>query len=337
MKFKLLAGAIIAVMAGMAVWWWIAAGAQKAALEGWLAEQRARGWQAEAAEIAVNGFPNRLDATLRGLALANVQEGWAWEAERLAIRQVIYAPKFAIIHFPPESRLSVPGARARLTAERMEASLRVTDPALLAIQRFSFDARLVGLAADAGWTASAERLTAHLLEAPEAGPDNAYQFRIDGLNVRPPQFIRRLVDPAGTLPPAIETVIADGRVAFDAPLDRLAVEGAPPQPQAFSLRQALAKWGELELRLSGRIQPDAAGYAEGEFDVSARNWRRMIEAAVAAGAIPERFGDTLAQGLGFVAGLSGDPATLDVALTFSGGFTKIGPVPIGPAPRMVAR
>lgn len=337
MKFKLLAAALIIFMTGWLGWWWIAAGAQKAALENWMAAQRAAGWQAEASSIDVTGLPNRLDATLNDLALANPAEGWAWEGERLSIRQVIYDPRFAIIHFPPESRVAAPGARARLTADRMEASVRIADTATVSVERASFDAQLPGIAAEAGWTASARRVTLHLRAAPEAGPENAYQFRLDASRLRPPEFLRRLADPAGALPQAIELITAEGRVALDRPLDRFALETSAPQITSLSLKETRASWGELEFSMNGAARADEDGYAEGEFDVSARNWRRMLAAAAAAGAIPQALADTLETGLGFVAGLGGDPETLSVAITFSGGFMRVGPVPIGPAPRLIVR
>ena len=193
MKFKLLAAAIVSALVAMITVWWLAATAQKSAIENWLSERRDAGWQAEAREVAVNGFPNRLDATLRDLALANTDEGWSWSAERLAIRQVIWDPSFFVIHFPPESRIAAPGAKARLTADRMEASLKLADTATGRVERASFDARLLGAAADQGWTASAERLTHHIRTAPGAGPENAYQFRLDATRLRPPAHIRELI------------------------------------------------------------------------------------------------------------------------------------------------
>ncbi|MEO1611615.1 MAG: DUF2125 domain-containing protein, partial [Pseudomonadota bacterium] len=274
MKFKVLAAALVLVMAGWSVWWQLAASAQKSALEDWMAAQRAEGWVAEASSVDVVGYPNRLDATLRNLALANPTEGWSWEAERLAIRQVAYDPTFLVVHFPPESRLAVPGARARLTADRMEASMKVADASSLAVERASFDAQLPGLAAEAGWTASAERITLHMRAAPDAGPENAYEFRLDALRLRPPEFLRRMVDPARALPAAIDIVAAEGRAALDRRIDRFALEGAPPQMESLSLKQAKATWGELDLAVAGAARADAAGYAEGEFDISARNWRR---------------------------------------------------------------
>ncbi len=334
MKFKLLAAVLAIIPLVWAAWWWLAAGSQKQAIEDWLAAQRARGWQAEAAEIAVAGFPNRLDARLDRPAFANVEEGWSWRAQFLDVLQVIYDPTFMVVVFPPEAEVAAPGARARLTADRMRASLRVADAGTMALERLSAEIDLAGLASEAGWTASVEKASAHVLAAPDAGPENAYRFRIEAAGLRLPDFLQRLADPAGALPKIVEAVTVDGRAAFSEPLDRTAFEVAAPPLDVLSIASARAVWGKLDFAMKGSVSADAAGYAEGEFDISATNWREMIEALVAAGAMPASLADTLKQGLGFVARLGGDPDTLNVALAFSGGFTRIGPVPVGPAPRM---
>ncbi|MEM7524333.1 MAG: DUF2125 domain-containing protein [Pseudomonadota bacterium] len=334
MKFKILAGALIVGMAGWFVWWWVAASAQETAIDLWLEDRRAAGWQAEAASVDVRGFPNRLDIALTEPALAAPEQGWSWSAPRLDIRQVIYDPTFFVAEWPEEQRIAAPGARAILRTDEMEASLKVAASTTLALSRASFDVQRAALAAEAGWTAGADRLTTHLRAAPDAGPANAYEFRLDALQVRPPDFLRRRVDPAGALPVAAETVTAEGRAAFDRPLDRFAAEGPPPELTHLSLKQARAVWGGLELSVTGAVEADAAGYAAGEMDLSARNWKDMLDAAVAAGAMGESMAETLKTGLGFVAGLSGDRDRLDVAVTFRGGYVRIGPVPIGPAPRM---
>lgn len=334
MKFRILAAVLAIIPVAWAAWWWIAAGAQEQAIRDWLAAQRARGWQAEAAEITVSGFPNRLDASLEEPAFANVEDGWSWRGAFLHVLQVIYDPTFMVVVFPPEAEVALPGARARLTADRMRASLRAADTRTMSLERISAEVELAGLAAEAGWTASVERVSAHLLAAPDAGPENAYRIRLDALRLRPPGFLLRLADAAGALSPVVDSVVIDGRAAFAAPLDRAAFEVALPPLEALSVSQARAVWGELDFAMKGSVSADEDGYADGSFDVSARNWRKMIAALVAAGAMPAALGDTLEQGLGFVARLGGDPDTLDVALTFSGGFTRIGPVPIGPAPRL---
>lgn len=335
-KLKLLAGLIVSVMVIASVWWLLLARSQEAALEVWFADRRAAGWQAEAG-IAVRGFPSRLDMTLTEPALADPSSGWAWSAPVLEIAQVAYEPTFFVVSWPAEQRLAAPGARATLRTEEMRASLKAGAAGALPLERASLDVNRAALAAEAGWTAGAERLTLHLRAAPEAGPPNAYEFRADALRLRLPDFMRAALDPAGALPPALEAAAFEGRAALDRPLDRFALDSGPPQIAQLSLREARAEWGALRLSVTGAMKADAEGFAEGEFDVSAENWREMLDAAVAAGALDPTFAETLKAGLGFIARLSGAGERLDVTLVFEGGRARIGPVPLGPAPLLILR
>lgn len=334
MKLKILAFVLVLIPAIWFGWWYIAASGHQAAVDAWLTDRRSAGWQADVAEVSVTGFPNRLDTVLANPALADPQSGWAWEAERIDIRQVIYDPTFFVIEWPTEQRIAAPGARAILRNEEMEASLKVAAASTLDMERASFDLQRAFIEAEAGWTASADRFTAHLRAAPDAGPDNAYEFRIDAAQIRPPEFIRRMVDPTGTLPAHLETALAEGRVALDRPLNRLSLEGAKPQIEALSLKDARAEWGGLKIAIDGGAIADADGYAEGSFDINAENWQEMLDTAVAAGALSPGFADTLKSGLGFVARLGGNANRLDVSLKLGNGIARIGPVPIGRAPRL---
>lgn len=336
MFIRSLLGLTVAAALGWSAWWWIASTAQRGGIETWFSERRAAGWQAEYAALDVAGFPNRLDAELTELALADPASGWAWSAPRLAIFQLVYDPRHLIVQWPEEQRIAAPGAKAVIRAEVMRASLAIDDPAALSLARNSVEILRGAAAAEAGWTASVDRYNHHILNLPEdAGPANAYAFRIDAEGIRPPDFIRRLADPAGALPPAIRLAMADGKAAFDRPLDRFAIEGVKPQLTQLSLKEAVAEWGPLRLALSGAVAADEDGYAEGAFDISARNWEEMLEAATAAGVMPSRLADALKLGLGFLARLGGDPRDISAELTFQDGFVKLGPVPIGPAPRLV--
>ena len=48
--------------------------------------------------------------------------------------------------------------------------------------------------------------------------------------------------------------------------------------------------------------------------------------------MPEALRDTLEQALSLLSSLAGRADTLDIPLTFKGGRTTFGPVPLGPAP-----
>lgn len=333
---KALLVVVLAAAAGWFAWWWIAAGMQERAIAGWLEERRAAGWQAEAADLRVAGFPNRLDATLTDIALADPVSGWAWTAPRFEIFQLVYDPSRVIVAWPEEQRVAAPGARATVRAETMRASAAFADDGPLAVERSSLEILRGAVAADAGWTAGVDRYVQHLRRAENArNPGQDYEFRVDAERLRPPDFVKRVVDPAGALPPAIGLVALEGRVALDRPLDLDALEGRKPQVAALSLKEARFEWGDLGLSVTGAAEADESGYAAGEFELSARNWEEMLDAAVATGAMTRTLADTLKTGLGFMARLDGDAKALTATLRFSGGYARLGPVPIGPAPRML--
>ena len=66
-------------------------------------------------------------------------------------------------------------------------------------------------------------------------------------------------------------------------------------------------------------------------------WALLPTFAVAAGILPEALSGTVERALEVLAGLSGAKDTLDVPLTFADGSVSFGPVPLGPAPRLVLR
>ncbi|MEO0829344.1 MAG: DUF2125 domain-containing protein, partial [Pseudomonadota bacterium] len=136
------------------------------------------------------------------------------------------------------------------------------------------------------------------------------------------------------LPESLSTLRADIVMTFDRAWDQRALDGDRPQPTRINLRDAHAEWGKLRLRLAGKVSADSSGRADGEIVVKATNWREILDLGVASGAIGSANASALRRGLDLASKLKGDPETLDIPLTFSGGRTRLGPLPIGPAPRM---
>jgi hypothetical protein len=335
MKWRILGLAVLLPALGWSAWWWVGAAAKEAAFAAWLAERRADGWLAEAAGIATAGFPNRFDTRIERLALADPEAGWAWEAPFLDIMMLSYAPTRAILALPPAQDLSVPGARATLRSDRLLASANLAPGPALALRRVSVEGAGLRLEAPEGWSAAAQTIQAHVAEAPEgAGPDNAYALALRAEAVKLPAIWRDRLDPAGAMAEALDRLTLDVRAAFDRPLDRSAVEDSPPRVQAVSLGLLEARWGALALTASGRVAADADGYAAGEITLRATRWREMLRAAVAAGALERDLAEAIEAGLGLLAMLSGDADTIEAPLSFGGGLARIGPVPLGPAPRL---
>ena len=333
-KWRILGGAVALAAAGWSGWWFIGAAAHDAALRGWLADRRADGWQAEIAGLETQGFPNRFDTRLTGLALADPGAGWAWSAPFLDIVMLSYAPNRAIVAFAPEQTLAVPGAQAGLRSEGLRASVRFAPGPSLALTRASLEGSALALEGR-GWRAAAQSLNAHVLESdPATAPADSYDVYFAAEGVAPSRDLRDLIDPAGALPELAQALRLDARLALDRPLDRFAVEDAAPQITALSLTAFEAQWGALSLRASGLLRADAEGYAEGEIAVQARNWREMLRAGVAAGALSADLGAALETALSLVAMLGGDQNAIAAPLRFSGGYARLGPVPVGRAPRL---
>ena len=331
---KILVAALAVAALAWSGWWWIGSGAKEEALAGWLAERRAEGWQAEAASIETTGFPSRFDTRIADLALADPEEGWAWRTPFMDILMLSYRPNAAVVALPSGQTLAVPGARARLDADRLRGSIRFAPGPSLALERLSLDADAPRIEAEAGWSASAATLDAHIREsAPNTAPENGYDLWFDAEQVALPRPLIEAVDPTGALPAIFDRFVIDARAAFERPLDRFAVEEGPPGARAISLKALEARWGELSLSASGALEADAEGYAEGEITVRAENWREMLRAAERAGAVGEQLAGALEFGLGLLAGFSGGD-TLEAPLTFRGGRASIGPIPIGRAPRI---
>jgi hypothetical protein len=112
---------------------------------------------------------------------------------------------------------------------------------------------------------------------------------------------------------------------------------ARPQVEAIRIGDLRATWGNLDLRAAGEVTVDAEGVPTGEIVVKATNWREMLTIAEATGVVPSGLVPTIERGLSLLARLSGPPETLDAPLSFRNGLVTFGPVPLGPAPRIVLR
>ena len=193
----------------------------------------------------------------------------------------------------------------------------------------------LNLASSSGWRLAAAqgRLAAQRQEDDET----TYRLGLEASDLRPGTGLRTRLDPSALLPAEVERVHLDVTVTFDAPLDRNAVEQARPQPRRIDIEDLSARWGELELRAAGTLDVGRDGLPVGAVIVKATNWREMVQVSVNAGLVPAALSGTVEKALEVLAGLSGAGDTLDVPLSFKGGRVSIGPVPLGPAPRLILR
>lgn len=328
---KLLAVIVIAALA-WGGYWFIGASAVEKALTAWFDQQRTAGWSAEYSTLETHGFPNRFDTTITDLDLADPRTGLGWRAPFIQILALSYRPNRIIAVLPDHHTLTTPHETIEITNGQTRGSVAFRADTALTLDHSAFVAKGMTLTSDFGWTVALDEGRFATRQA--VAQENTHEIGLAVLGLVPDASVVALLDPEGALPPKVETLKLDATLAFDAPWDRFALDGVRPALTSVTVDQAQARWGDLDLRASGELDVDARGIPTGRITVTATNWRRMLDLAVTAGLVPGTLSGTLESGLQVLAGLGGDPDTIKAPLSFQNGQMALGPIPLGPAPRL---
>ncbi|MCA0871555.1 DUF2125 domain-containing protein [Seohaeicola saemankumensis] len=327
----------IAIVLGL-LWsgYWFAAGyGLRSSIAGWFATQQARGWQADYADMSTSGFPLHHVTTLTSPALADPRTGAAWQADWLHLQSpAIWPGQQTLMFADTPQRLSYFDQTAVIEAQDMVAALRLHPGVALELDSMALTSGPWTIIDENGAVARADSLTASMVQT--TGPET-YDFLVDAQEFSPGTSLRRLLRGAPSLPAAFETLKLDMSVTFDRSWDRSALEDRRPQPHAITLRLADLHWGALRLLAAGQVTVDETGMPTGEVTLKADNWREMLAMAQAAGAIPPQAASPAERVLNMLAGVGGNPNALDVTLGFRNGYVTLGPLPLGPAPRLILR
>lgn len=326
---------IVILTAGWGAIWFAGSKASEALLAGWLEDRAAEGWLVNYAELSTGGFPSLLRTEISQLQLADPETGWAWEAPLVILQQRPLRADQVTAIWPDQQSLASPFERLEITSSEMTSDLDLRPSANLALDLSETQLRDLAIASSAGWSSSLR--TGTLVAQRVEGEDQLYDLVFEAEGYVPPEGASRILDPAGLLPQEIETLRIEGQFGFDGPWDLDALEVARPQFTSIELEEAQAVWGDMRLRASGDLVVDSTGRPAGEIAIRAENWRAMLDLGVNAGVITTEARRMIERGLGFLAGLGGDPDNLDAPLSFRDGLMFFGPIPIGQAPQFVLR
>lgn len=326
---------VIGLSVAWSLYWAAAAYGLRQGISGWFDTQAARGWQADYAALSTSGFPVSHAHTLQSPALADPATGTAWQADWLRLESPAIWPGRQTVSFADTpQRFSYFDQTAILEADDMQAELNLHPGIALELERMTLNAGDWRVTDDSTEVLSADSLTLSMIqgETPET-----YVF--DGVADRfsPGDGLRRATRSMDSLPRSFETLQVQATVTFDRAWDRAALETRRPQPREIALKLAEMHWGALRLRAAGDLTVDEQGIPTGALSIQAENWREMLAMAESAGAIPVQAVAPAERVLNMLAGLGGNPATLDVQLNFRDGFVAFGPLPLGPAPRLILR
>ena len=309
-------------------YWFVGSAAIENRAEAWFSQQSAMGRVAEHESLVVRGFPNRFDLTLNGLHLADPRSGWGWDAPFVQIFAMTWKPWHLIAAFPPNQVFVSPFETLTVGSDRLMASLVLHPGPDLALDRTVVEGEGLKISSDAGWTASLEKFVASTAE--DTSQKNAHRI---GLNLShlgiDPSIAAELPD----LGADVALVNLDATVLLSEPVDRH-TRNARPDVTGVTLSVARVDWGVLHVSAQGQVKADADGYAEGKIVFRIEQWQQVPNLLLVIGAIAPSRMETVMKAMEFMAKFGKDPDVLELPLTFKAGNMALGPMPIGPAPKL---
>ncbi len=326
---------IVFIAIAWSAYWFVAGYGLRTALTNWFDRQQEKGWQADFSEVATAGYPTHHVTRLDYPALADPVNGTAWSADWIEFESPSIWPGRQVLRFADTpQRLSYFDQTATVEATDMQAELQLQPGIALVLEKMALTSGAWTITDQAELLAGGSNLNLIMTQT-DMPKTYVISATIDAFT--PGDDLRRLMQSATSLPQEFETLELDMTVEFDKPWDRSGLEERRPQPVTIDLRLAEMKWGELRLFATGDLDVDAQGIPTGEIAIKAENWRDMISMANAAGALPDQAVDPVTRALSLLAGLGGNPNALDLQLNFRDGFVALGPLPLGPAPRLILR
>jgi hypothetical protein len=304
--------------------WALARHQMLAAANGFVAEQAALGG---GGRVSAGLSPAHLDLTIQDLAIPDPDTGSRLEVPSLHLS----VPSWKPWHLTAASATARWQGREALTmaANVAVATLVINPDPALSLDEIRLTGRGWRVRADRGWTLELDNLTAGLRQDPAAAA--RYHLQADLVNLIPDPALSADLAPFGLAGP-VESLSLDARLTFAAPIDRhLGPDG--PQLTAIDLTSAGLTWGASVLAASGQVSADPDGLAQGQITLDITRPQDLIAAARAMGLLSADQAGLVEKGLSAYA----DPNRPDaVKMTFklAGGLVKLGPFPLGPAPRL---
>lgn len=323
---------VILIAAGLwSGYWFVGSRALERGVDQWFAAQSAQGFTAERADVAVLGFPNRFDLTVTEPRLSDPARGLSWQAPFLQVFAMTWKPWHIIAALPESQTIGLAGQEVTVTSSRLRGSLVVTPGTDLTLDRITVEGDNIRLASDRGWTTALSRvLFATRRDAEDAALHEVY---LEASSITPDQAFRMGLKSLSDLPELIDRLRVDARAGFSAPIDRFAAQTAP-RLQRLDLRDAGLVWGNLKLSAKGSIAADPQGLAEGRIELRVAPWRDLVPVLVATGLVTPEVAPTVERAMELLAQQGSDPDVLDLPLVLGQGRMALGPIPLGPAPRM---
>ncbi|WP_411891489.1 DUF2125 domain-containing protein [Yoonia sp. SDW83-1] len=305
-------------------WFYGARSVEQGALQA-IEQAQQDGWGVSYSALQTVGFPSRFDTSVTDLTLTAADGLWSWQAPFLQVFALSYQPNKVIAAFPPDHSLRLGDQTLQLMTEDFRASAGVKANTDLSFDAATIESGALSVMSDFGWVAAIERA---LIATRATDAPNTYDVYMDADGLILPADLIAQIDPKNQLADVIDRLVFDSHVTLDQPLDRHA---ANPLAQSFTLNRFAIDWGDVALTAAGTIDIDALGVPDGRITIKTDQWREIIDLLVNAGAIQPGVAPTITN---MASTMAQEGQTLELPISFQNGFMSVGPLPIGPAPRL---
>ncbi|MCJ8138718.1 DUF2125 domain-containing protein [Falsirhodobacter halotolerans] len=282
-------------------------------LRDWLAAQERAGRMAQVQDLTTGGFPADFAADGKGVLISDPASGWGWMAEGAHVSVPAWWPFRVNAQVTGRQVIDTPTGQIDLLAE--------------------------GMAGHVGLNATLAPVSGELTSGPIHAATAQGTLRADDLRIgsdRTEGRTHRLTaDANGLAVEAGDIRLGDGRLHLIADVtlaevvEGLADAVAVPV-DALRIEAGELRLGDMAVQISGDLVSDGRGFAAGDLTLRMENWPAALKLAVDTGVLPAGQARTLEGGFRLMAG-GGD--ALNVPLSLDGGMIRLGPLPLGPAPR----
>ena len=317
---------IIVVVALSLIWsgyWYLGGRAHRETVVEQIERAEANGWKITHSGVELNGFPNRFDTTITELRMESPKGDFVWEAPSLQLLTLSYRPNHLIAVLPDKQRFLTHGNAVDLTSQGMNASIVVSDPDNLNIERFVFEISQAEFESSTGWkgTVDGALLAVRKSERDPKEIDVAVRFRSN--------------DARDTGEP-IKSTTATGEASIQASRElglNMCKDGYA-EIQRIDFTEFRLSRNQSEVVVAGSLAFDSQGVSDGQLDIAIANGRLLVEEAVEAALINANVAANIGTMLSLLALTSADPASVTAPISISNGRAGIAGIGLYDVPRI---
>ena len=265
--------AIIAlVLAALTIWsvlWFVSQRTYRDSLLALAANLQDSGLTVSHSDLRIRGYPNRLDATITDLFIADPSKGNEWRAPFLQLMMLSYSTDHIIAAWPEEQEFRISGRPYAVTSEGLKASLE-TGGRNSEIEQFVVESNR--LAVDGlPFTVESMLLALRQREERTDGYEISVRAGLPGATPSPERDLQVWI-PAGN-----GDLSADIDIDFDRPLSGSTCAGGGGRILKLHVRQAELAWPSFSLRSEADLSISEAGLASGMMTLTVSDPSTLLE------------------------------------------------------------